>query len=362
MWDKLITPKLVIATTVAVSLVAAAAIGSIGVQSYVNARHHSFASMQAASELALHYALAAIELETTAEEKTAEAKKLFESSKGKTFDETARGALAKAIKRANIAVEVMHDDTSNMVYAVEVAQSHFDDLLWWPPSAHTSADALRNLSYDLSAGVDSALVEVAMQSAKVKEAQAAWQAEQDRIAAEEAARKAAEEAARLARQGGSMPGSGGSTSPNVQNAPPSSGAGASFAESYLRQFVSPAQANLAWNPNLCRVGQICGTTLLGAGVPLITLMGTPQWPANYNWSGGRYVIVHEAAHARAFWLYGSVSAMISNSERFTAPMGITGVAAIEYMADCATIAMIGYAGTYASSCTSAQLAEAARVW
>jgi hypothetical protein len=73
---------------------------------------------------------------------------------------------------------------------------------------------------------------------------------------------------------------------------------------------------------------------------------------------GLSILVHEAAHARQHVKYGTY--LIRDNEIYT---GLVGTAAVEYMADCATIVKLGYStGAYTQSCTPAQLEAAATIW
>lgn len=367
MWTKFVTPKSIIAATVTVSLVGVAAIGSIGVQSYTSAQHHAEDEMSYLAGEIDHRVADLTSASGAADELIAKAQETLDGSAGKTLDSTARDELAAVLAEARDELAASQDEAHALADSLQSAEANFEDTMIWPPDAEAIIADLHEEYDSVGDNLDALLEEVSASQQAVQDAQAAWQAEQDRIAAEAAKAAAAAAAARAkaASAGSTLRPSGGSTAPNVQQAPaaaPAETLTTTWAESFLRQYVSPAQASLAWNPNLCQPGYICGTTTVGRGVPIITLMGTAQAPANYNWGGGKYVLVHEAAHARQYWLYGSVAGMISGAERVTASMGITGVAAVEYMADCSTIVKIGYAGTYTASCTPEQLAEAARVW
>jgi hypothetical protein len=68
--------------------------------------------------------------------------------------------------------------------------------------------------------------------------------------------------------------------------------------------------------------------------------------------------VHEAAHARQWFKYGSN--IITANEGYT---GLVGTIAVERMADCATILKLGYStNVYTSSCTPSELEAAATIW
>jgi hypothetical protein len=136
-------------------------------------------------------------------------------------------------------------------------------------------------------------------------------------------------------------------------------------DAYLSGFLPSSDYTLQYIPGLCDGYYICGRTLVGGGGnPVIQLDGDPSVLEIYSTDAGKYVLVHEAAHVRQFWFYGTVSLMISESGKFVA---YPGTAAVEYMADCATIWRIGYGlgGTgypYTSSCTPEQYAEGSRIW
>lgn len=121
---------------------------------------------------------------------------------------------------------------------------------------------------------------------------------------------------------------------------------------------------MVWNASLCQVNTICGTTTLSSSAPVITL-DTDLRDYYLSTNAGTYVLVHEAAHARSWYRYGSTANLISASVAVTGNPGNSGRTAVEYMADCATIYKIGLilsAYTYTSSCTPAELAEAATYW
>jgi hypothetical protein len=78
----------------------------------------------------------------------------------------------------------------------------------------------------------------------------------------------------------------------------------------------------------------------------------------YVYSVGLSVLVHEAAHARQWLKYGPN--IISANEAYT---GLTGTAAVEYMADCATIVKLTYStNVYTPSCRPSELEAAATIW
>jgi hypothetical protein len=85
---------------------------------------------------------------------------------------------------------------------------------------------------------------------------------------------------------------------------------------------------------------------------------------------GRFVLVHEAAHARQWLKYGA--GIIDANQAYTAgvpastrwPQGVSGTDSVEYMADCMSKSYLGYfvEGSYTTSCTPEQLSAANAVW
>lgn len=203
---------------------------------------------------------------------------------------------------------------------------------------------------------------------ELQDAQAKWQAEQARIAAEKAA---AEAAARLAKartisSSGTLTNSGGSTAPSAPSPPPASVASTlpAVISVSVEDYVAALAPNsyISWVANLCNGYYACGRTWVGGNNTTPTRIELdPALRDIYANRIGVSVLVHEAAHSRQWWTYGSN--IITSSEAFTAAQGITGKAAVEYMADCATIGKLGYStGAYTSTCTPEQIAGIAAIW
>ena len=119
---------------------------------------------------------------------------------------------------------------------------------------------------------------------------------------------------------------------------------------------------IAWVPNLCDGYYACGRTWVGGSNTTPTRIELdPALRDIYANRIGVSVLVHEAAHSRQWFTYGSN--IITASEAYTTAQGITGKAAVEYMADCATIGYLGYStGAYTSTCTPEQIAGIAEIW
>lgn len=184
----------------------------------------------------------------------------------------------------------------------------------------------------------------------------AWNAEQERAAAEKAAADAAGTPTR--------------TRPITPAAP--TGAAATpvsgfNAEAYLRA-IAP-NSYVVWDSGVCARLFGAGTYLCGfASLNLASSASAPvpitldsSLADRYANSVGIAVLVHEAAHARQWLKYGRA---ITTS--WTTSTGLTGRDAIEYMADCATLVKLGYGtGTYiarGSQCSATDQAEAASYW
>jgi hypothetical protein len=219
----------------------------------------------------------------------------------------------------------------------------------------------------------------------VQTAQASWQQEQDRIAAEEAAAKLAaieralrEASSREVTDTTALAAPPASSQPVVDSSTPT--AGMLAVQSYILSLAT--NVTFLWDADLCEVGYVCGRALPApANNPLDFFYASMGWtgaPTTSEHSHvfilldssfddfyastdvGRYILVHEAAHARQWLTFGKD---ITSASEAQTQSGLTGVPAIEYMADCATIVKLGYSmGAYTSTCTAAELSAAATIW
>lgn len=376
---KFITPKSIIAATVAGCLVAAAGVGFIGYQSYAKVQDEARVELELANA-SVAAALDDYEFRVAVlETELANAQATLDGSAGKTLDETARNDLEDSITDATQALERAEREAAELAERVREINATFEQQLLWPPNALESAESLLDATEAISTDVVEATDEIMSGTQAVVAAQAAWQAEQDRIAAEAAA-KAAEEAARKAAErlskprsipsGSTLTPTGGATAPTAPPPPPAPAPvvlGFSI-EGYLGGIVSSSQYIVQYVPGLCNGYYVCGRTLVSnGGTPVIQLDSDPAVLEIYSTDVGKYVLVHELAHVRQYWFYGQIVAqMISGSEVY-APLSHRGTAAVEYMADCATITRLGYAlggmpYPYTSSCTADQYGEGSRIW
>jgi hypothetical protein len=204
----------------------------------------------------------------------------------------------------------------------------------------------------------------------VQAAQTVWKEKQQAIAAEKEAAEKAEEDERLARARTITPvstltDSGGSTAPSAP-APPAQeivvdpgqdAENLSFITSYLAALAP--NSFISWVPSLCDGYYVCGRAWVGGeNTTPVRIELDPALYGIYVNSVGISVLVHEAAHARQWFKYGSN--IITANEAYT---GLVGTIAVERMADCATIVKLGYStGVYTSSCSQSELDAAATIW
>lgn len=279
--------------------------------------------------------------------------KILADTEGKVADEATRSQLITVGIAAQTSAAVQEPANQELVDEFVADTDDFSKSLYWPPNAFTAARRLDRLP---GADVDEmlrAVVAIGEAIGKVQNSNAAWQAVQDRIAAERAAaaeREAAEREA-AAKRAATKP-----VSPSAPSTPAPSVSGFN-AEAYVRALAP--NSYISWVPGLCGTSFVCGRAWIG---------GTAETPVKidldpakldiYSNRVGRSVLVHEAAHARQWATYGP--SLIPTSEAQT---GLSGIPAVEYMADCATIGKLGYStGTYATSCTASQLSAIAVIW
>jgi hypothetical protein len=242
----------------------------------------------------------------------------------------------------------------------------------------------------------------------VQTAQEAWQEEQDRIIAAEAAARIAK--AKVVPAVSTITDDGGASAVTAPvappvDAPPKQGPTSAvfiasiaqaqvdgvtpraFIESYIRALAP--NVIFDWSNNrLCDGYYVCGRAVVGISQSYLDQkyaglgLAVPTLPEGYaveqvveiildprleeiylNENGiGRFVMVHEAAHARQWLKYGGN--IIAANEAYTAPTGQVGTAAVEYMADCMSISYLGYfvEGSYTTSCTPEQFVAANSAW
>ncbi len=290
------------------------------------------------------------------------ADRVYTDSGGKTLDETTRTALIASMTQAGTSLVQHEQSRDNLQATLDDATQKFISSLPWPPTALGVAQDLARTPDVSDASLIAAATELIVAITAVQTAEIAWQVEQARIAAEKAAAEAAaaEAAAaeEAAREAASRSSGGGTITTGPGPPPEALATDPGFnVEAYIAS-IAP-NAYVSWIPGLCDGFYICGRAQVG-GIPTtpVEIRLDPNLREIYSNRLGKSVLTHESAHARQ-WLYYDGS-IIADNEALT---GLSGVAAVEYMADCATIVILGYStGTYTSSCTSAQLAAASLIW
>jgi hypothetical protein len=292
---------------------------------------------------------------------------------GQTLDEKDLEALIAEIE---IAKEVWVEETTRLLELEAAVKALRQRIDLTNSSGPSIAALLKSVNEAVSSNWDRIVNQVASLGQGISSVQAAqtlWKQEQDEIAAEKVAAaeaEAAEEADRLARAKTITPvstltDSGGSTAPSAPAPPAQEVAVAPGQDAQNLEFITSYIAALApnsfisWVPGLCDGYYVCGRAWVGgANTNPVRIELDPALYGIYVNSVGISVLVHEAAHARQWFKYGSN--IITANEAYT---GLVGTIAVERMADCATIVKLGYStGVYTSSCTQSELEAAATIW
>jgi hypothetical protein len=292
---------------------------------------------------------------------------------GQTLDEKDLEALIAEIE---IAKEVWVEETTRLLELEAAVKALRQRIDLTNSSGPSIAALLKSVNDAVSSNWDRIVNQVASLGQGISSVQAAqtlWKQEQDEIAAEKVAAEeaeAAEEADRLARAKTITPvstltDSGGSTAPSAPAPPAQEVAVAPGQDAQNLEFITSYIAALApnsfisWVPGLCDGYYVCGRAWVGgANTNPVRIELDPALYGIYVNSVGISVLVHEAAHARQWFKYGSN--IITANEAYT---GLVGTIAVERMADCATIVKLGYStGVYTSSCTQSELEAAATIW
>lgn len=370
------------------------AMGTLGstaltAQTYIASQSSSQAQFEVAEEQIRQRIDASVAQQAALELAITNAKALLDSSSGKTLDDSAREALKTAISDAELALQTAK---TNVALAQTNLKQRRNDLAGFvfPWVIAGMASELNSASIMISDELAQVMNKVAEKTKAVGDAQTAWQAEQDRIAAEAtaaAARAAAERAAAAraaaARSAANAAGASGATTPSAPSAPATAQAAAPVSPAFnAGTFLAglAPNARVIWYPNVCeivlqRVVYLCGfttTPAIAPGTNDVRIYLDSTFTDRYANRVGQSVLVHEAAHARQYAKYGA--AMLKSET--TVPSWVFNIAGdpyapIEFMAECATIAKLGYgtgtyiggaSGNYATSCTAAQLAEGALLW
>ena len=304
---------------------------------------------------------------------------------GQTLDEKDLESLLSEIEKAK---EIWVEETTRLLELEAAVKALRQKTDLGNSSGTQIATLAKPVNDAVSSNWDKIVVQVVSLGEKISSvqvAQALWKEEQEEIAAEKVAAaeaaaeaaeaaaeaaEAAEEAERLARAKTITPvstltDSGGSTAPSapappaqeVVVAPVQDGQNLAFITSYIAALAP--NSFISWVPGLCDGYYVCGRAWVGgANTTPVRIELDPELYDIYVNTVGISVLVHEAAHARQWFKYGSN--IITANEGYT---GLVGTIAVERMADCATIVKLGYStNVYTSSCTPSELEAAATIW
>jgi hypothetical protein len=307
------------------------------------------------------------------------AEEIATQAAGQTLDEKDPEALLTEIEKAK---EIWDKETTRLL-ELEALVKALRQKTELDTSSETEIAILVKLLNDaVSSNWGTIPIQVASLGQKissVKGAQALWKEKQEEIAAEEEAKRVAAEQADIARAAAEALARQ-ATETTAIAAPPASSEPVTDSseqnplriavESYILALAT--NVTFVWDPDLCEPGFVCGIA-----APNVSWTGTYSGPprtaedANvfiylddsfmefyYTTRVGVSILVHEAAHARQWLKYGTE--IRTANQAYT---GLEGDAAIEYMADCATIVKLSYStGVYTSSCTPSELEAAATLW
>ena len=359
-------------TAAVVSSVAVIA-GGVGVFAY---QQYSQAQISAAADAEFAVELAQLRIgEVSAalddlELAIQNAQEIATQAVGQTLDEKDLEALLAEIEKAK---EIWVEKATTLLELEAAVKALKQEIDLTTSSGTSIATLLKSVNDAVSSNWDKIIVQVVSLGEKISSvqvAQALWKEQQEEISAEKVAAEAAEEAERLARAKTITPvstltDSGGSTAPSapappaqeVVVAPVQDGQNLAYITSYIAALAP--NSFISWVPGLCDGYYVCGRAWVGGvnSTPVRIELDPALYDIYVN-TVGISVLVHEAAHARQWFKYGSN--IITANEGYT---GLVGTIAVERMADCATIVKLGYStNVYTSSCTPSELEAAATIW
>ena len=359
-------------TAAVVSSVAVIA-GGVGVFAY---QQYSQAQISAAADAEFAVELAQLRIgEVSAalddlELAIQNAQEIATQAVGQTLDEKDLEALLAEIEKAK---EIWVEKATTLLELEAAVKALKQEIDLTTSSGTSIATLLKSVNDGVSSNWDKIIVQVVSLGEKISSvqvAQALWKEQQEEISAEKVAAEAAEEAERLARAKTITPvstltDSGGSTAPSAP-APPAQEVVVAPVEdgqnlAYITSYIAALAPNsfISWVPGLCDGYYVCGRAWVGGvnSTPVRIELDPALYDIYVN-TVGISVLVHEAAHARQWFKYGSN--IITANEGYT---GLVGTIAVERMADCATIVKLGYStNVYTSSCTPSELEAAATIW
>jgi hypothetical protein len=380
---KLKSWQLIVAVASSVSLIAAG-VGVFAYQSYTQAQESAAASAESTIELGEKRFEELSDLIDDLELAIRNSEETVVNTDGQTLEEQERDDLVAEIEASKKVWVEQKTKLLDLEAAVKSLKSQL-------ASDSPSREALVLLSekiFEIAnsdwSPLTSQIVALAERIGSVETAQGQWKNEQDRIAAEQAAAAAAAKAAadNLARQSTEPTGII-ITDPTPDSTPCTiTPLESSPSKQRVENIVLGLAANTktTWVCGVCAPGTICGRALLPRLDRIYPgFVGPPQSDADalvvvvldenhidrYLSDVGLSILVHEAAHARQHLKYGTLL-LSSNAGYRGLPDGYTdeeATAAVEYMADCATIYRYGKStGAYTDICSPEELAAAATIW
>lgn len=363
----------------AVSAVLIGSTASWGSQVYVETRASAQQQTQQVISAGKEQITALTERSADLELAISNATTILNDSSGKVLDENARQVLEKSISTAQAALAANKKTVAKLKTQLKSLSTSdvWEEFL--PTLKRDRAENSITINKKDVETLANNVIALGQGIQAVQATQAAWQAEQERVAAEQAAAAAAQAAAaraaaRNAAAKSTLSESGGGTAPSAP-APPSTPPPVVSAAFSVEAYVAALAPNsyISWVPDLCIQYYACGEAWVGGtnSTP-VEIRLDPAKREIYANTIGISVLVHEAAHARQWWTYGSriLDESLAQAPQFTAPAGSTpqqqvdaAKRAVEYMADCATIGKLGYStGAYTTSCTADQLARISAIW
>jgi hypothetical protein len=294
---------------------------------------------------------------------------------GQTLDEKEREDLLAEIETSKETWVAQKTKLLELKAAVKALKTQMSS---GTPARETLANLIGNISEIANSDwmpIVTQVIALGEKITSVQSAQASWQQEMERLADEEAAAQAAEAAERLAREQtiastSTLTDTGGSTAPSAPAPPPTQEvlvapvAPGETNRSFITSYIAALAPNsfISWVPGLCDGYYVCGRAWVGGiNTTPVRIELDPALEEIYINTVGLSVLVHEAAHARQWLKYGAT--IIPSNEAYTGPTGPKGTAAVEYMADCATIVKLGYStNVYTSTCSPSELEAAATIW
>lgn len=298
---------------------------------------------------------------------------------GQTLDETERENLIAEIE---LGKEIWVAQKTKLLELEAAVKALKSQMASGTPPRETLASLIGNISEIANSDwmpIVTQIIALGEKITSVQSAQASWQQEMERLADEEAAAQAAEAAERLAREQtiastSTLTDTGGSTAPSAPAPPPTQEilvapvAPGETNRSFITSYIAALAPNsfISWVPSLCDGFYVCGRAWVGGlNTTPVRIELDPALEEIYRNQVGLSVLVHEAAHARQWLKYGA-SLLSSNAGYRGLPVGYTeeqAKAAVEYMADCATIVKLGYStNVYTSTCSPSELEAAATIW